>query len=247
MEFELTDEEQAFQEAVRKFGDQVLRPNERRIDSEGQIPREVLDEMARLGLLAMPVPTITEGSAGRRSSPSSPPRRSDAATSRWRPRCSSSSRPAGAGCSSRHGTEEAKREMPPRSARGRRSSASPPPNRPAAATRPGCGRRSSTERQLDSSVRGEKSFLSGVEEAKSLGRRAPDAHKSTDGGGFNFLYVPTNSPGNSTQKFENMGRMGISTGAITYDDTKVPRRHSSARKGTGSTTRWTGSPSRGRS
>jgi alkylation response protein AidB-like acyl-CoA dehydrogenase len=47
MDFSLTDEEQAFQEAVRRFGDKVLRPNERRIDSEGRIPAEVLAEMAR--------------------------------------------------------------------------------------------------------------------------------------------------------------------------------------------------------
>ena len=64
MEFELSDEEQAFQAAVRKFGDKVLRTNERRIDSEGRIPGEVLDEMARLGLLAMPVPTEYGGIGG---------------------------------------------------------------------------------------------------------------------------------------------------------------------------------------
>jgi len=57
MDFSLSDEERAFQEAVRRFGDKVLRPNERRIDAEGRIPSEVLQEMARLGLLAMPVPT----------------------------------------------------------------------------------------------------------------------------------------------------------------------------------------------
>ncbi|MGP8135379.1 MAG: acyl-CoA dehydrogenase family protein [Thermoplasmata archaeon] len=55
MGFELTDEERAFQDAVRKFGDRVLRPNEQRIDSTGRIPDEVLQEMAHLGLLAMPV------------------------------------------------------------------------------------------------------------------------------------------------------------------------------------------------
>ncbi|HUI38708.1 MAG TPA: acyl-CoA dehydrogenase family protein, partial [Thermoplasmata archaeon] len=54
MDFELSDEEGAFRDAVRKFGDRVLRPNETRIDEEGRIPREVLDAMAKLGLLAMP-------------------------------------------------------------------------------------------------------------------------------------------------------------------------------------------------
>ena len=31
--------------------------------------------------------------------------------------------------------------------------------------------------------------------------------------------------GISTQKFENMGRMGISTGALTYDDARVPEKY----------------------
>ncbi len=57
MDFRLSDEEEAFQSAVRRFGDRVLRPHERQIDAEGRIPSEVLAAMADLGLLAMPVPT----------------------------------------------------------------------------------------------------------------------------------------------------------------------------------------------
>ncbi|HEY6238284.1 MAG TPA: acyl-CoA dehydrogenase family protein, partial [Thermoplasmata archaeon] len=64
MDFSLSDEEQAFQDAVRKFGDRVLRPNERTIDQSGHIPSDVLSEMARLGLLAMPVPTEYGGMGG---------------------------------------------------------------------------------------------------------------------------------------------------------------------------------------
>src|SRR5690242_3197470 len=57
MEFALSDEERAFQEGCRRFGDKVLRPQERKIDSDGRIPDEVIRSMAELGLLAMPVPT----------------------------------------------------------------------------------------------------------------------------------------------------------------------------------------------
>jgi len=57
MDFQLSDEEQAFQDAVRRFGDKVLRANEEKIDTEGRIPDDVLHAMAELGLLAMPVPT----------------------------------------------------------------------------------------------------------------------------------------------------------------------------------------------
>ncbi|MCI4369135.1 MAG: acyl-CoA dehydrogenase, partial [Thermoplasmata archaeon] len=73
-------------------------------------------------------------------------------------------------------------------------------------------------------IRGEKSFLSGVEEAKSLGGGHLTLTRA-ETGGFNFLYVPTGAPGITTQRFENMGRMGISTGSITYDDVRVPARN----------------------
>ncbi|MGI0067184.1 MAG: acyl-CoA dehydrogenase family protein [Thermoplasmata archaeon] len=61
MHFELSDEEAAFQAAVRQFGDKVLRPREREIDASGQIPEAVLREMAHLGLLAMPAPSAYGG------------------------------------------------------------------------------------------------------------------------------------------------------------------------------------------
>ncbi|MCI4368907.1 MAG: acyl-CoA dehydrogenase family protein, partial [Thermoplasmata archaeon] len=64
MDFSLTDEERAFQEAVRHFGDKVLRSHERQIDREGRIPKEVLQGMAQLGLLAMPVPEAYGGMGG---------------------------------------------------------------------------------------------------------------------------------------------------------------------------------------
>jgi acyl-CoA dehydrogenase len=80
-------------------------------------------------------------------------------------------------------------------------------------------------------VHGEKAFLSGVEEAKRLGGGHLTLTRA--GEGFNFLYVPTNSPGATTQKFENMGRMGISTGAITYDDVRVPEKYLIGTEGRG--------------
>jgi acyl-CoA dehydrogenase len=232
MEFELSDEEQAFQAAVRKFGDKVLRTNERRIDSEGRIPREVLDEMARLGLLAMPVPTEYGGLGG------SAVLTELAAEEIGRGDFSMATAvffllEAGWGwVLSQHGTEEAKREILPPVCAGKTFLG-------IATTEPTGGSdlarmRTTSSRSGDGfSVRGEKAFLSGVEEAKSMGGGHLTLTKSTDAGGFNFLYVPTNSQGNSTQKFENMGRMGISTGAITYADTKVPRRYLLGEEGHG--------------
>ncbi|HYA70460.1 MAG TPA: acyl-CoA dehydrogenase, partial [Thermoplasmata archaeon] len=69
-----------------------------------------------------------------------------------------------------------------------------------------------------------KSFISGVEEAKALGGGHLTLAKAP-GGGFEFLYVPTRLPGITTQRFHNMGRMGISTGGLTYQDARVPARN----------------------
>jgi acyl-CoA dehydrogenase len=232
MDFELSDEERAFQGAVRKFGDKTLRANERRIDSEGRIPPEVLGEMAKLGLLAMPVPTEYGGMGG------SAVLTELAAEEIGRGDFSMATAvffllEAGWGwILAQHGTEEAKRELLPPVCEGKTFLG-------IATTEPTGGSdlanmRTKSKRDGDGfSVRGEKAFLSGVEEARTMGGGHLTLTKSADSEGFNFLYVPTNSPGNSTQKFQNMGRMGISTGAITYADTKVPRRYLLGEEGHG--------------
>ncbi|HTT35119.1 MAG TPA: acyl-CoA dehydrogenase family protein [Thermoplasmata archaeon] len=220
MDFGLTDEERAFQEAVRAFGDRVLRPNERAIDAEGRIPAPVLAEMARIGLLAMPVPTEFGGLGA------SAQLTELAAEEIGRGDFSMATAvffllEAGWGwVLARHGSEAVRRAVLPKVTAGEAFLG-------IATTEPSGGSdlarmRTTSRREGDEFVvRGEKAFLSGVEEAKRLGGGHLTLTRA-EGGGFNFLYVPTNSPGISTQKFENMGRMGISTGAIAYDDVRVP-------------------------
>ncbi|HXQ94799.1 MAG TPA: acyl-CoA dehydrogenase family protein [Thermoplasmata archaeon] len=232
MDFSLSDEERAFQEAVRRFGDKVLRPNERRIDAEGRIPSEVLQEMARLGLLAMPVPTEYGGIGA------SAVLTEIAAEEIGRGDFSMATAvffllEAGWGyILSRHGTEEAKHEVLPPVCEGRAFLG-------IATTEPTGGsdlanmRTRSRRDGAEFVVRGEKAFVSGVEEAKSLGGGHLTLTRASDRDGFHFLYVPTRSPGISTQKFENMGRMGISTGGLTYDDTRVPEKYLIGTEGKG--------------
>jgi alkylation response protein AidB-like acyl-CoA dehydrogenase len=45
--------------------------------------------------------------------------------------------------------------------------------------------------------------------------------------------VPTRSESLTTQKFENMGRMGISTGGLTYADVRVPEKFLLGKEGKG--------------
>jgi acyl-CoA dehydrogenase len=220
MEFRLSDEERAFQEAARKFGDRVLRTHERAIDAGGTIPPEVLHAMAELGLLAMLVPEEYGGMGA------SAVLTELAAEEVGRGDFSMATAvffllEAGWGhILARHGTEEAKREVLPAVTAGRAFLG-------IATTEPTGGSdlaamQTSARRDGNRFVlRGEKSFVSGVEEARRLGGGHLTLAKA-DGGGFDFLYVPTNAEGIATQRFENMGRMGISTGGLSYADVRVP-------------------------
>ncbi len=231
MDFRLSDEERAFQEAVRRFGDRVLRPHERSLDAAGSIPHEVLGPMAELGLLAMPVPEEYGGMGA------SAVLTELAAEEIGRGDFSMATAvffllEAGWGAIlARHGSEETKREVLPKVTAGEAFLG-------VATTEPTGGSdlasmRTTSRREGEQFLlRGEKAFVSGVEEAKRLG--GGHLTLSKDGkGGFNFLYVPTRTEGIDTQRFENMGRMGISTGALSYHDAKVPARHLVGAEGRG--------------
>ncbi len=223
MEFRLSDEEEAFQSAVRKFGDKVLRPNEKKIDAEGRIPDEVLRAMADLGLLAMPVPSEYGGIGA------SAVLTELAAEEVGRGDFSMATAvffllEAGWGrLLAIHGTEEAKREILPPVCRGEAFLG-------IATTEPSGGSdlaRMRTASRKDGDgfrLTGEKAFVSGVEEAKRLGGGHLTLSRAAEGG-FRFTYVPTRSEGISTQRFENAGRMGISTGALSYQDARVPAKY----------------------
>ncbi len=231
MDFRLTDEEEAFQSAVRRFGDKVLRTHERTIDAEGRIPPEVLKPMAELGLLAMPVPAEYGGMGA------SAALTELAAEEVGRGDFSMATAvffllEAGWGyILSRYGTEEAKREVLPAVCEGKAflgiASTEPTGGSDLAGMRTTSRRDGASFR-----LRGEKAFVSGVEEAKSLGGGHLTLSKS-DAGGFNFLYVPTQSEGVATQRFHNMGRMGISTGGLTYQDVRVPEKYLVGAEGKG--------------
>jgi acyl-CoA dehydrogenase len=231
MDFHLTDEEEAFQAAVRRFGDRVLRTHERQIDSEGRIPAEVLAQMADLGLLAMPVPAEYGGMGASASLTEL------AAEEIGRGDFSMATAvffllEAGWGyLLSRHGTDEAKREVLPPVCAGKTFLG-------VATTEPTggsdlSGMRTTARRDgAEFVLQGEKSFISGVEEAKTLGGGHLTLARSA-AGGFTFLYVPTRSEGVATQRFSNMGRMGISTGGLSYQGARIPAKYLLGTEGKG--------------
>jgi acyl-CoA dehydrogenase len=231
MDFRLSDEEEAFRDAVRKFGDKVLRPHERQIDAEGRIPDAVLAAMADLGLLAMPVPAEYGGIGA------SAVLTELAAEEIGRGDFSMATAvffllEAGWGyLLSRHAPEATRREVLPPVCAGKAFLG-------IATTEPTGGsdlahlRTRSHRDGAGFVVNGEKAFVSGVEEAKRLGGGHVTLTRA-ESGGFNFLYVPTRSEGLSTQRFENLGRMGISTGGLSYHDVRVPERYLLGAEGKG--------------
>src|SRR5271157_47597 len=193
MDFQLSDEEQAFQDAVRRFGDKVLRANEEKIDTDGKIPHEVLGAMADLGLLAMPVPAEYGGMGA------SSVLTEIAAEEIGRGDASMATAVfflLEAGWStafSLHGTEEAKKEVLPPVCAGKAflgiASTEPTGGSDLA------GMHTTARREGDSFlVHGEKSFISGTEEAQRLGGGHLTLAKEPTGG-FDFLYVPTKTEG----------------------------------------------------
>src|SRR6267378_3969833 len=64
MDFALTDEEQLFQKTVNEFAARALAPKARKIDEKQEIPKEILDEMGKLGLLGVTIPSQYGGPGG---------------------------------------------------------------------------------------------------------------------------------------------------------------------------------------
>src|SRR5438093_13326207 len=64
MDFALTEEEQLFQKTVNEFAARALAPQARKIDEKQQIPTDLLDEMGKLGLLGVTIPSAYGGPGG---------------------------------------------------------------------------------------------------------------------------------------------------------------------------------------
>lgn len=89
-------------------------------------------------------------------------------------------------------------------------------------------------------LNGEKTYISGTEEVKKMGggyfllaRTTPPLPEASHKGVTAF-YLPINTEGVDVGKrFEDMGRMAISTGSITMENVKVPDSHRIGEEGKG--------------
>lgn len=61
MDFELTDEQQMFQDVLRSFVTEHIKPVVREYESEGRYPTEIVAKMAEMGLFGVTVPAVYGG------------------------------------------------------------------------------------------------------------------------------------------------------------------------------------------
>jgi len=89
-------------------------------------------------------------------------------------------------------------------------------------------------------VNGEKMYISGTEEALKLGggywitARTSPAPPEAPHKGMTSFYLPIKAPGvEVTKRFDDMGRMGISTGGFSMKDVRLPNNYLMGEEGKG--------------
>ncbi len=225
MDFSFTEEQELFRKSVREFCSQRLAPRAAGIDENGEIPDEVLQDMASFGLLGM---TISEEYGGSGADFTTA---AIAAEEIARADISMATAvyylvEAGWGfLMDRYGTSKAKEEILPDVTKGKTFLGI------ASTEATGGSDISSTSTSMEKKngkliVNGTKTYISGVREAAKYGggyvtivKTNPElGHK-----GLSFCYVPVkDTPGVTTGTIKQMGREGMSNGIINMDNAEIP-------------------------
>ena len=228
MDFSFTEEQELFRRSVREFCEKKLAPRANEIDEKGEIPHEILKEMASFGLLGI---TISERYGG---SGADFINATIAAEEIARVDLSMATAvyylvEAGWGfLMERYASEKAKEEILPDITKGKTFLG-------IASTEATGGSDiasiSTTLEKRDGKliVNGAKTFISGVREATRYGggyvaivKTSPELkHK-----GLSLCYLPVkNVQGITTSIFKQMGREGISTGTININSVEIPEHY----------------------
>jgi len=229
MDFSWTEEQEIWRKTVHEFAQKKIKPRVREIDTNKKIPGEIIKDMGKLGLLA---PTASQKYGG--------------AGVDWTMAAIAAEELGRADISlaipvlylveaawgfilSRYGTEELKKEYLTKITKGEAFCG-------IAVTEPeggsdilGAGKTKAEKKNKNWILKGEKIFISGITESSkwggihlTLARTNPETgHK-----GFSFFGVPLkNTKGIKTSLFEDMGRMGISTGGFVMENIELPEHH----------------------
>ena len=231
MDFGWNEEERLWRNTVRDFAQKEIAPRVREIDTEERIPKEIIKGMAEIGLLAL---TVSEEYGGMGAS--------------WTMAAIAAEELGRADISlaipvlylveaawgfifDRYGTPQAKEEYLPKVTRGEAFLG-------IASTEPEGGsdilRACRTKAVKDGNewvLNGEKTFISGVFESLEWGGihltlARTDPNPEAGHRAFTFFAVPLkDTPGITTTRFIDMGRMGISTGGFHMEDVRLPEHY----------------------
>jgi acyl-CoA dehydrogenase len=226
MDFSWTEEEKLWRKTVREFANKNIKPFVRDIDNNKTIPLRIIEKMGKLGLLA---PTVSKEYGG--------------ANLNWTMSCIAAEELGRADISlaipvlylveaawgfifDKYGNLDLKKKYLPKITSGGAFIG-------IAVTEPEGGsdiigsiNTSALKKENKWILNGEKIFISGIKESKELGGihlTLARTNKSLGHKGFTFFAVPLKNNKNiETSLFEDMGRMGISTGGFSMNDLNLP-------------------------
>lgn len=228
MDFGFSEEQELFRQTIREGLARCLTPRLRELEEKREIPRDVVKEMAKMGLLGM---TVSEEFGGMKADFVTT---TIAAEEVGRADITLATAvyfllEAGWGyIFDKYGQQEAKAEVLPRVTSGEYFLG-------VASTEPSggsdvAGEKTEARRVGDKYVvNGEKMYISGVAEAHKYGggfllftKTEPQLRHR----GMTIIYTPVKDvPGITVSLIRNMGREGISTGIITLRDAELPLKY----------------------
>ena len=229
MDFSWTEEQELWRKIVRDFAQKKIKPHVREIDTNKEIPEEIIKEMGKLGLLA---PTASKEYGG--------------ADLDWTMACIAAEELGRADISlaipvlylveaawgfilSRYGTKEVKEKYISKVTSGDAFCGIAVTEPTGGSDIVGAVKTKAVKKGNKWILNGEKIFISGVSESDkwggvhlTLARTDPSANHK----GFSFFAVPLkDNPNIETTLLEDMGRMGISTGGFTMNEVELSNYH----------------------
>jgi acyl-CoA dehydrogenase len=229
VDFSFTEEQELFRNTLREWCEKNL-PLEkiREMDSKGEIPREILKSMGDMGLLVMTAPQEHGGTGAD-----------------WVTACIAAEELGYADVSiavpvlwlvesswgfivDRHCNEHVRNDVIRKAFKGD-AFIGIASTESAGGSDVAAFKSTARKKGNDWVLNGEKMYISGTEESKKLGggyfviARTSPAPEGASHKGMTGFYLPMNSPGVEVNKrFEDMGRMAISTGGFKMDNVEVP-------------------------
>jgi len=226
LDFSFTEEEEMLRQTVREFGEKKLRPRIREIDEKKEIPEDVIKGMVDLGLFGISFSSAVGGSDQDLTAAAIVVEELARADFTCATAVYYLVQVGWGMVFDKYGTHEARMEILPKVVKQENfygiATTEPEGGSDLAAMR-------TTIKKKGNKwvINGEKAYISGVREAMKLGggyfglaKSAPELrHK-----GFTCIVFPMgrNVKGLSTTLYEDMGRMGLSTGGFTMKDVEVP-------------------------